>query len=192
MNLLKICAMGAILFIVAACATNKAPLKMTKTVTPTSPIENGDYYAKRRAAGEDLPERRGSEFIEIRTYHKVATEKNGQKSTKREELTDVNCILKGDGFRAEFITPAQIEVPDYGYASSSLRIECKHPGYNTAFHNTKPYDIDKESRMNSSTSGGLLGVFVVAAINAADDEKNNNFGYRPADILLIKKEEASE
>lgn len=166
----------------AGCQTGK-PIAMSVTATPTvSGIQGSDVLAPQRAAGQDVPPLRGQEIVTVRTFEHVR-KKDAQSSTYT-EIEDVACTLESEGYRAAIKTPAEVRVPDYGYASRPVSVSCSAPGYKTALASATAYNKTAEARMSSAGSGGLAGVVVVALINAASDEKKHDFAYRPIRVTM--------
>lgn len=159
------------------------PIAMSVAVTPTSPnIQNGDVLAPQRNAGLDIPPLHGTEVVTIRTYETVMDKERGRSRTI--ELENIGCQVESDGYKASIKTPADVRVPDYGYASRPISVQCNAPGYRPSFKNQSAYNRTFEQRMNGAHNGGLIGVVAVAVINAASDEKKLDFGYHPIDITM--------
>lgn len=164
-----------------ACQTT-APIQQVTTAVPTDPnVVGNDVLAARRVAGEDVPTLRGTNLLTIRTYHHTL-QKGGK--LKKEELIGASCRIKSDGFTGQVKTPGQIRVPDYGYASRLVTVQCDKEGYKTGFTNARAIDVDKTARMNSAAGGGVIGIVAMGVINAVDDKKNNKFEYRPASVYM--------
>ena len=96
----------------------------------------------------------------------------------------VTCSLSATGFSASMRTPAKVRVPLYREQSSTLAVTCEMPGYQKRMVTVSPYDATRASRLASSGSGGLIGVAVVAAIDAAADNSKNDWRYPIARVLL--------
>lgn len=171
-----------VMFGLAGCQTGK-PIAMTVTATPTvSGIQGSDVLAPQRAAGQDVPPLRGQEIVTVRTFEHVR--KKGSELSSYTEIEDVACTLESEGYRAAIKTPAEVRVPDYGYASRPISVRCSAPGYKTAFGSASAYNKTADDRLSSAGSGGLAGVLVVALINAASDEKKHDFTYRPIRMTM--------
>lgn len=169
------------LLALAGCNTTQ-PIAMSVSAVPTDPsVTNGDVLAQRRAAGEDIPSLRGTEVVTIRTFRYVKGDNGGP---KREELTGVSCALTGEGYAAQVTTPGQVRVPDYGYATRPVEVQCNAEGYKPGIGNIKPFDGTKAARVNAGSGAGLVGVIGMGIINAADSDKDNDFVYPPVNIII--------
>lgn len=172
------------LLMLTGCQTVK-PISMSADVTPTAPgIKNGDVLAPQRNAGQDIPQLRGYEMVTVRTYEYV--KKPNSDFGTNTEIEGIGCELQSEGYRAAIKTPAEVRVPDYGYASRPLKVRCDAPGYKPAFASTVAYNKTTQQRMSSAGSGGLAGVVVVALINAASDEKKHDFSYHGINVRMNK------
>lgn len=171
----------AVTALLAGCQTSQLPITNVTTATSSMAGSNGlDVYAGRRKAGEAVPDFRGDQLVEIRSF---AYEKSKDSSRKkRVEFAGANCSLKGTGFQGSAITPAKVRVPIYGYASSELVIRCVADGYGPVVHTARAINKTKSDRMQSASGGGLLGVVFVAAVNAASDETKHVFLYPPVNV----------
>lgn len=166
----------------AGCQTAK-PIAMSVGVTPTnSGAVGGDVLAAERQAGQDIPQLQGQEVVTVRTYE--YTLKTEAVSATRTELEGIACVLESDGYRAEVKTPAQVTVPDYGYASRPIRVSCEAPGFKTGTATVQIFSKTTSGRMQTAQHGGLAGVVLVAMIDAASDKKKHDYGYLPADITM--------
>jgi len=164
------------------CQTGK-PLAMSVAATPTaSGIQHGDMLAPQRAAGQDIPALKGNEIVTIRTYEYV--NKGGAEFSSRTEIDGVNCKLESDGYSASIKTPAEVRVPDYGYASRPISVSCNAAGYRTSFSNVTAINKSAEQRMASGSNGGLIGVVIMAAVNAGSDQKKDDFAYPPVNVTM--------
>ena len=174
-------ALSAAALAISACTTSQ-PIAMTAVAVPTDPtVTNGDVLAARRAEGADIPALRGSEFVTVRTYQYVPGT-NGR--AKREELTGVPCILLGEGYSAQIVTPGQARVPDYGYASPSISVQCQQAGYRDGIGNVTAFNATESGRMNAAAGGGLIGVVGMGIINAASSDRNDDFKYPEVAIVM--------
>lgn len=166
----------------SGCQTAK-PIAMTVTATPTVPgTQHGDVLARQRAEGQDIPALQGQEVVTLRTYE-YSREADSLGAT-RAELEGTACVLESEGYRAEVKTPAQVSVPDYGYASRPIRVNCSAPGFRTSHATLEPFSRTSANRMDSAQQSGLAGVLIVALVDAASDRKTHDFGYRPAEITM--------
>lgn len=174
--------LSLVLLSIAGCRTGK-PISMTVTARPTaSNIQNGDVLAPQRRAGLDIPALHGTEIVTVRTYEHTKKKDGG--FTTSVELENIDCALESDGFTASVKTPAEVRVPDYGYASRPISVRCNAPGYKTSYKNESAFNRTMEQRMSNAGSGGFAGVVVVALINAASDIKKHDFGYQPIGVTM--------
>ncbi|MDX5594261.1 hypothetical protein [Pseudovibrio sp. SPO723] len=175
---------AALLFVVglAGCQTTK-PIAMSVTATPTVPgTQNGDVLAKQRAAGQDIPELRGQEIVTVRTYEYHRESKNQVASKK--EIEGISCEITSDGYKASLKTPAEVRVPDYGYASRPITASCKAPDYRDGHASVTAFSKTSQDRLSSASGGGLLGVVAVALIDAATDHKKHDYAYPTLSVTM--------
>lgn len=166
----------------AGCQTAK-PIGMSASATPTgSGIQNGDVLAPQRAAGQDIPPLRGQEIVTVRTYENI--KKPDAQFASLTEIEGITCEIESEGYRAMVKTPAEVRVPDYGYASRPISARCHAPGYKTAFQSIKAYNATGQQRMSSAGGSGIAGVVLVAMIHAATDEKKHDFAYPALKITM--------
>lgn len=171
-----------VLPLVAGCQTSK-PVSMVVDATPTVPaVQHGDVLAAQRAAGQDIPEVRGFDYVTIRAVAVLRDVETGR--SKNEELEGVPCTVSSEGYTAKVKTAAQVKVPNYGYASRPIKVHCKAPGYKDGIKTIAAYDITSAKRLSSAASGGLIGVVVVGLIDAADSKGDNTFGYPEARVYM--------
>ncbi|MCB5205507.1 hypothetical protein LH464_23985 [Neorhizobium sp. T786] len=122
-------------------------------------------------------------MITVRTYEHAR--KTGGGSSSKIEIEGIDCVLESEGYSAAVKTPAEVRVPDYGYASRPITARCTAPGYKSAVTSSSPFNKTAEQRLSSGgQSGGLAGVLVVALINAASDEKKHDFAYHPITVTM--------
>ncbi|WP_156462644.1 hypothetical protein [Rhizobium sp. Leaf262] len=166
----------------SGCQTHK-PIAMSVAATPTSPnIQHGDVLAPQRTAGQDIPALRGNEIATIRTYE--YTKKNDSDFSTRSEIEAVDCVLESDGYKASIKTPAQVRVPDYGYASRPISVRCTATGYRPGVANVVAVNKSADQRMSSGSNAGLAGIVVMAVVNAASDQKKDDFVYPPINVTM--------
>lgn len=176
---------GALFFValgIAGCQTAK-PIAMTVSVTPTAAgTTGGDVLAPQRAAGRKIPELRGERLVTVRTYESI--KKPDAQFATTVELEGISCKLESEGYKASFLTPAQVRVPYYGYASGLISTRCDAPGYRPGFKNVTAFNQTERARLDSASSSGLLAVAVVAVVNAASDPENHEFAYPKIDVTM--------
>jgi hypothetical protein len=151
----------------------------------------------------DFAPQRGSQIVEVRTFvtkalsqEELAAAENstGESDTSGvKPLTDeveiggATCVLRGDKFSAEIVTPAGVRVPLYGHRTGDLTLECAKEGFAPAVTVVSPYNKTFAERRANAASGGLLGALIIEVINAASDETNDVFEY-PFTPVLMKEE----
>jgi hypothetical protein len=123
-----------------------------------------------------VPEFSGDQLVEVRTY---------QKSDQGEvEMAGATCSLAATGFSATMTSPAKVRVPLYRNKSSTLAVPCQKPRFQKGMVKVAPFDETRRSRLASGSSGGLLGVVVVAAVDAAADNSKNDWRYPVARVVM--------
>ncbi len=174
----------SVIFLVG-CQAKKLPLASTSVITPTFAGASGvDVFAAKRQNGEIVPAYRGDQFVEVRSYAKQTVKNSTRK--KNVEFSGAQCALSGTGFKGNLTTPAKIRVPIYGHESSELALRCVSEGYSPTIRTVRAFNKTKSDRVKGSGSGGVLGVVLVAAINAASDEKKHVFLYPEVAVQFAK------
>lgn len=152
-----------------------ATVTQIKSHTGSSSI---DVYEPHRRRGQTgVPEYAGDQFVEVRTY--TYTDDEGQV-----EIGGAHCELSTANFSAKMSTPARVRVPLYRGSSSVLGIHCQKEGYRKKHTTLAPIDIVRRQRFANSGQGGLIGVAVVAAIDAVADNTRNEWRYPLARVIL--------
>lgn len=136
-----------------------------------------DVYEQQRRAGASVPEFAGDQLVEVRTYKR--TEESGEV-----EMAGASCSLSAAGFSATMQSPAKVRVPLYRGQSSTLAVTCEMPGYQKQLVTVDPFDATRSQRYASSSGGGLIGVVVVAAVDAMADNSKNEWRYPVARVVL--------
>lgn len=166
----------------AGCQTAK-PISMSVAATPTAKgVPYGDALAPQRAAGEDIPALKGQKIVTVRTYGYAG--KSDAQFTTRTEIEGIDCALESEGYRASVKSPAEIKVPDYGYASRPVSVHCQAPGYKPGYASAQPYDKTTAERLDAGSNNGLVGLVAVALIDAATDKKKHDYAYRQVDVTM--------
>jgi hypothetical protein len=111
-------------------------------------------------------------------------DRNSGQFTSQTELEGIDCALESEGYRASIKTPAEIKVPDYGYASRPVSVHCQAPGYKTGFASVQPYDKTSAERLDAASNNGLVSIVAVALIDAATDKKKHDYSYRPVSVTM--------
>jgi hypothetical protein len=157
------------------CATPLAVNSVTDIRSSTG-SRDIDIYEPKRRAGESVPEFAGDQLAEVRTF---------QKSDQGEvEMAGATCSLAATGFSATMTSPAKVRVPLYRGQSSTLAVTCQKPGFQKGMVTVAPFDETRRSRLATGSSGGLLGVVVVAAVDAAADNSKNDWRYPVARVVM--------
>ncbi len=166
----------ASLSLLVGCA---APMEVS-SITEIRPSEPGtglDVYAARRTRGEQVPAFAGDQILEVRSYE----EKPDQ---ARAEMAGANCVVKASNFTANVTTPTKVRVPLYHGQSSTLSVSCEKQGYKSRMVEAVPFDATRSARYAGAAGGGLIGVAVVAAFDAASDNTKNDWRYQPVQVVL--------
>ena len=164
---------AAALLLMAGCATvdiSQPPLAVT-------PIDGAgavgiDVYARERARGAAVPVFRGQKTVEVRTFGNRAGSGYG-------EIAAASCTLDSGLYRAAFMTPVNIVVPDYGPNSPAIFVQCTHDGKRASV-TVNAVNLTMQARSASAAGTGVLGAIVIGAVN--ESRRNNDtddFGYNP-------------
>jgi opacity protein-like surface antigen len=173
--------MGAAVFIALttiACSQaeiTQPPIPVTPKVA--SNASGLDVYAGPRSRGAQVPQFRGQEIVQIRTWGAVD-------GGARSEMIGVNCILDSGVYSAAFQTPANVLVPDYGPNSPALFVRCEN-GNTSGSITVNAVNKTAQERNASAAGTGLLGAIVIGAVN--ESRRNNDtddFGYNPITVQL--------
>ncbi|MEM7190206.1 MAG: hypothetical protein AAF439_11395 [Pseudomonadota bacterium] len=177
--------------LLAGCAEPQLPLADVAVIKAVDGSTDGmDIYAARRNAGESVPNQRGNQIVEVRTYL-PKTDDFGQE-VPGQEISGALCEAILDNHRATVRTPGGIHVPLYGYVTAPFSVTCNMDGFQKSVGIFKPFNKTISDRRaataSAGASGGLLGaviaVVIVEGINAASDETNDEFIYGTAPILM--------
>ncbi len=144
----------------------------------------------------------GSQIVEVRTFMKkdksdddvvevAASTGEGEASgsgqtTNQVEVSGAECVLRGDRFAAEVVTPAGVRVPLFGYQTGELTLECSKDGFESGIAVVKIYNKTFAERNANAASGGLIGVLVIGLFNAVSDQSNDEFEYLDTPVVLEK------
>ena len=136
-----------------------------------------DVYARPRSRGNPVPAFRGQNTVQIRTW-------GDAEGKARSELTGVACNLDSGVYRAQFITPANVIVPDYGPSSPALFVRCTTPDQSGSV-TASIVNMTAQQRSQSAAGTGLLGAIIIGAVNEANrDNLNDDFGYNPIIVQM--------
>jgi hypothetical protein len=166
-----------VLLLLAGCAKPLEVGSITE-IKPPPGTQGVDIYASRRAAGEKVPDFAGDQLMEVRTF--AQTEGGGS----GDEFAGAQCKVSSRDFSADVTTPAKIRVPVYRAQSSPLAVQCTKDGFKPKLAEVAVFNETKAGRMQSAGNGGLIGVLMVTAINAASDETTHDFKYPVARVLM--------
>jgi hypothetical protein len=171
----RLCLLSVVV-VLAGCAAPGLEVASVTQIRSTTGSSGIDVYEPKRRVGSTVPEFAGDQLVEVRTY----------KSTEEGEIevAGATCSLTATGFSASMRSPAKVRVPLYREKSSTLAVTCEMPGYQERMVTVAPYDATRASRLASSGSGGLIGVLVVAAVDAMADNSKNDWRYPLARVLL--------
>ena len=166
----------------AACAEKPLPLADVQQLKAADGSYGQDIYGKRRAAGEPVPVMRGNQLLEIRSY----TVKEGDFGTevRDKEIAGAECLVQAEDASATVRTPGAMHIPLYGYRTPAISIACRKDGFANAIVPVRTYNVTQSDRAAVGAQGGLIGVLVTAAINAASDETNDVYNYVAPDIRM--------
>lgn len=165
------------LSLLAACAK---PMEVS-TITPIKPNDGSnsiDVYAKQRLTNAELPSFAGDQIVDVRTYR---ANSNGSKG---KEFAGASCSLEARDFTAKAVSPAKIRVPVYRGQSSPLAVSCTHADFKPKLVQQAVYNHTKAQRLEAGANGGLAGVLIMAVVNEASDDRNDNYYYRNIDVVM--------
>lgn len=149
------------------------------SITPTVPANavGLDVYARDRALGNPVPRFRGQKTVQIRTFGKG--EKGGHT-----ELSGIKCNIDAGVFKAAVITPANLNVPDYGPSSPALFVRCVD-GQRSGSITVNAFNATNAGRQSGAAGGGVLGAIIVGAVAASmRDDNKDDFQYPSISITL--------
>ena len=174
----KICL--AIAVLIGGCAKPLEVGSITEIKNSTGSKSIDVLEPKRMAGQSGVPEFSGDQLLEVRTY--ADNDSNG-----RVEVSGARCELSASDFKASMETPAKVRVPLYRNQSSTLAVSCDKPGFRKTMVTVTALDVTRQQRLASGSGGGLLGVAVVAAFDAAADNSKNEWRYPVAAVILEKE-----
>ena len=170
MNLLTFLARVAVLAIAATtigCSSidiRSAPISVVPN--DASQAVGLDVFGAARSAGMDVPAYRGTTAVEIRTFHRAM-----------KELEGARCQLDSGFYRAEFLSPANVIVPNYGAASPSVFVSCTAPG----LFGSDKIDIGNATlrdRQQATTDVDFWGAAILAMTSAfGTDHEYHDYKY---------------
>jgi len=137
-----------------------------------------DIYARDRSGGNLVPRFRGQETVQIRAFGNL----NGDGLS---EITGATCMLDSGLYSANFSTPANIGVPDYGPDSPSLFVRCEASGLSGSV-TVDAFNLTAAQRSNSAIGTGLLGAIIIGAVAAANNDPSQDEYSYPAISLQLR------
>lgn len=121
------------------------------------------------------PALRGYDTTYVRSY--IAGPDNS-----KTETAGVACTFSGSGFNGSVTTPGIVNLPAFGTGTRPVAFTCSD-GNTTIVSQAVPYNVTSNERMAAGASGGLIGVLIMAGVDAARDSTADTWGYR--DVVVI-------
>ena len=161
--------------LIAGCAERMEITSAPVDVSRTSSFQSENYV--------------GNHPVEVRSFA-VSEAVNGKSETT--EFSGANCKIQGAGYTAKFSTPAIVNFPDHGYMSQAVTGSCQVKSAVRPIV-AKPYNVTVANiKSNTGAGGGILGMVVAGVANsiaiAANDETNDDFGYRSVSVQFPQAE----
>ena len=177
MKFIRVATIGFLLPLIACeQAEITQPPILVSSKDPSSAV-GIDVYARDRSRGNPVPRFRGQETVQVRTFSNADGGGYG-------EVSGVTCILDSGLYDAQFSTPANIGVPDYGPDSPSLFVRCEALGKSGSM-TVDAFNLTAAQRQNSALGTGLLGAIIIGAVNAANvDPSSDEYSYPPLSVQL--------
>ncbi len=136
-----------------------------------------DVYARDRARGNPVPRFRGQSTVTVRTRGNLDGNGNA-------EIKGVPCVLDTGLYSAQFTTPANIVVPNYGPNSPALFVRCD-TGAMAGSVTAPAINLTNQQRNAGAAGAGILGALVIGAVAAARyDPERDTFGYNPVSVRI--------
>jgi len=137
-----------------------------------------DVYGTARAAGNPVPRFRGQKTVPVRTTGPREGQSFG-------EIVGSTCSVDSGLFTAQFQTPANIVVPDYGPNSPAMFVSCTAPDGRTKTGTFNAVNLTSQERNVTAAGAGLLGALIIGAVNEARrDNETDSFGYNPITLVM--------
>ena len=122
----------------------------------------------------------------VASYSTVAIRASQKTGKDEQEVLGASCAIKGNGYTARVITPAQVELPTYLGKTDPVQVTCK-AAERTASETLEPYNATLARLSSTSSSGGLLGAVISGAVSgiakATRDPSKDEFAYRQMFVL---------
>ncbi|OUS04101.1 hypothetical protein A9Q96_14135 [Rhodobacterales bacterium 52_120_T64] len=162
----------------AACTPMEVttpPIMVTPTVA--SKAVGIDVYAVDRARGNPVPSFRGQKTVPVRANGKLTGGGFG-------ELSGVPCTADAGVYSASFLTPANLNVPDYGPSSPSIFVRCVLDDRSGSV-TVDAVNFTAQQRQSSAIGTGILGAIIIGAVAASKrDDQNDDFKYPPIAVSI--------
>lgn len=101
------------------------------------------------------------------------------------ETTGASCTFQGSGFNGLVQTPSIVNLPVFGAGSRPVTFSCTD-GKATVVRQAIPYNVTSDEKIAAGANGGLLGVIVMAGVDAARDKSDDAWGYRDVEVTFEK------
>ena len=169
--------------LVSACAgTPPMPLTDVQYMKAKDPQYGRDIYGARRAAGESVPTVAGNQIVQIRTYSPI-TDSEG--STKNVEFGDAQCVVDGDGTQVSVRSPGAVHVALYGFQTPQMTVKCEKEGFDNGIAIIPTFNMTQQENLQiGASAGGLIGLAIMAGVNAASDETNDKYMYGLSPVVM--------
>jgi hypothetical protein len=177
--MLRVLLAVAVVGVLAGCAAPGLEVTKVSEVRPTNGARGVDVYAERRRAGDKVPDFAGDQIMEVRTYR--AQEDSEMAG---DEFAGARCSVKARDFAAAVVTPARVRVPIYRLQSSPLSVSCEYPGHQQRSIVVEVYNKTKQQNYAASAGSGLVGFFLMTAVNELSDENTHTFAYPLARVVM--------
>ena len=114
-------------------------------------------------------------------------------TTKGKPVRDAYCELTGRGFTANFLTPAIVQVPNFGKATGDLVIYCRFEAQSIS----RIVKVQKNRRINltglaagvgTAVGGPLAGAAAGTITDLATPEPTSDFGYEDSVVIRFADE----
>lgn len=118
--------------------------------------------------------------LQIQKYVTIPVWSVRYDGTKEQRVEGVPCRIVGQGFSADFQTPANLNMPVLGANTSDASVTCTYEGQQVT-RILKPHNQTEERATQVGyLAGGLVGALVVAAANESRDTgANDRLTYKP-------------
>lgn len=148
-------------------------------VTPTfsSNAVGIDVYARDRSRGNPVPRFRGQLTVPVRTQGKTSDGSFG-------ELAGIPCTVDAGVYKASFLSPTNLIVPNYGPNSPAIFVRCVINDLSGS-KTVTAYNFSASQRASSAYGTGILGAIIIGAVAAAQlDDETDTFAYPPITVQV--------